>query len=53
MICMTEKIYRLKLKGCETQLSAMTEELRAHREEFLLCPELLDFDREWMERYIG
>ncbi len=52
MISMVEKIHRLKIAGCGGQLAGMTEELRRHREEFLRAPQLLGFEREWMERYI-
>lgn len=53
MISMVEKIARLGLTGCEAQRERMTQELRANREDFLACPEILDFEKEWMERYIG
>lgn len=52
MISMVEKINRLRLKGCEKQLSAMMGVLTAHREAFLNCPEILDFERDWMGRYV-
>ena len=53
MISMVEKIHRLGLKGCEKQLAAMKSELTARRNEFLSCPEILDFEKEWMARYIA
>ncbi len=52
MISMVEKIHRLQLQGCEKQLEKMTEELRTHKEEFMLSPELLEFERNWMIKYI-
>lgn len=52
MISMVEKINRLKIGGCEKQLSEMAQELRMHREEFLGTPEILDFERKWMEDYL-
>lgn len=52
MISMVEKIIRLGLPGCGEQLAEMRSELRAHREEFLHSPEILDFEKEWMERYV-
>lgn len=52
MISMVEKIYRLKIDGCTGQLEKMTQELRMHREEFLGAPEILDFERKWMEDYL-
>lgn len=53
MISMVEKINRLALKGCENQLAAMRKELSAHRDEFLSCSEILDFEKAWIERYIA
>lgn len=53
MISMVEKIHRLGLEDCEQQLRNMTRELREHREEFLRMPEILEFERKWMETYIG
>lgn len=52
MISMVEKINRLGLKDCEPQREAMARELSANRELFLNAPELLPFEREWMEKYI-
>ena len=52
LISMVEKIHRLGLRGCERQLAEMTAELSAHREAFLSSPELQDFEREWVERYV-
>lgn len=52
MISMVEKINRLALKDCEPQRKAMARELSANRELFLNAPELLPFEREWMEKYI-
>ena len=52
MISMVEKINCLELQGCEKQLKHMTEVLSENRNEFLNCPEILDFEREWMEKYI-
>jgi len=52
MISMVEKINRLKIKDCESQLTAMMSDLRKNREEFALGRLTLDFEREWMEKYI-
>lgn len=52
MISMVEKIHRLKLVGCETQLNRMTNELRNNKTEFLNCPEILDFEKKWVNKYI-
>lgn len=53
MISMVEKIERLGLRGCQRQLEAMRAELRAARTSFLKSPEILDFEKDWMERYVG
>lgn len=53
MISMVEKVTRLSIPDCEAQLTAMKRELRTHREEFLHAPEILDFEREWMEEYLA
>lgn len=52
MISMVEKINRLKLDGCEKQLKEMKKELSAKREEFLSSSEILNFESEWMEKYV-
>ena len=52
MISMVEKINRLKLKGCERQFRYMMDELKCARESFLNCPEILDFEKEWLKLYV-
>lgn len=52
MISMVEKICRLHLKNCEKQLEYMINTLSENRDELLSCPEILDFEREWMCAYI-
>lgn len=52
MISMVEKINRLKLKGCEKELAGMLAELQEHEQEFVSAPEILDFEKEWMQKYI-
>lgn len=52
MISMVEKITRLELADCVPLRGELTAALREHRGKFLSCPELQDFEREWMERYI-
>lgn len=52
MISMVEKILRLELPGCERQLAAMKAELHEHRDEFISSSEILDFEKEWMKRYV-
>ena len=52
MISMVEKIHRLGISGFERQLEDMEGELRVCQEAFLNAPELLEFERKWMEKYI-
>ena len=52
MISMVEKVTRLELKDCYPLREELLAELRANREAFLACPELLPFEREWMEEYV-
>ena len=52
MISMVEKINRFKLKDCQKQLDYMTGVLNENRDKFLDSPEILDFEREWVEKYI-
>jgi len=52
MVSMVEKIDRLKIKGCEKHLGAMTNELRENREEFLDGGLALEFEKKWIEEYI-
>lgn len=52
MISMVEKIERLKIAGCERQLSTMKAELREHQDEFWNYPNSLEFEKKWMEEYI-
>ena len=52
MISMVEKIHRLGLYGCGEQLSNMEEELSLHREEFLASPEIQNFEKEWVNKYV-
>ena len=52
MISMVEKVCRLKLTDCEEPLKRMRDELRKHGREFLGRPEIMEFEREWMEKYV-
>lgn len=52
MISMVEKVARLNIYSCEKQLAYMRQELQEHRKEFLGAPEILDFEKEWMEKYV-
>jgi hypothetical protein len=49
---MVEKIDRLELKGCERQLTTMLGVLKANREEFSGSGFILDFEKEWIEKYV-
>jgi glycosyltransferase involved in cell wall biosynthesis len=53
MISMVEKITRLKLVDCHALRDTMRAELREHREEFVNCACILDFEREWMDEYLA
>lgn len=52
IISMVEKVTRLKLADCKCQLETMKRELTEHREEFLNSGFCLDFEKEWMEKYV-
>lgn len=52
MISMVEKVSRLGLHNCEMIQKQLIQELNVHREEFLACPEILEFEQEWMRQYI-
>lgn len=52
MISMIEKICRLEIQGCDELLRNMKEELWEHRQKFLNMPELMDFEREWLNEYV-
>jgi len=52
MISMVEKINRLNIADCQKQLEHMTNVLKENRGKFLSSPEILDFEREWVEHYI-
>lgn len=52
MISMVEKINRFGLKGCDRQLEHMVKELSDNKQFFLNCPEILGFEKDWVERYI-
>lgn len=53
MLSMVEKICRLELAACYALRERLVRELQEHREAFLACPEVLEFEKEWMERYIA
>jgi len=52
MISMVEKIKRLNLYDCQKQLEYMENILKNNYNEFVNLPEILEFEKEWMVRYI-
>lgn len=52
MISMVEKIERYKIEACAEQREKMIQVLRKSKREVLNAPELLDFERKWMGKYI-
>ena len=52
MISMVEKINRFEIHGCEKQLEYMVSVLSEHSKDFLNCHEILDFESEWVKKYI-
>lgn len=52
MISMVEKINRLNLIDCQEQLEHMTSVLSTNKNDFLNCPEILDFEKDWVTKYI-
>ncbi len=52
MISMVEKVSRLELVECYEIKDALVKALSTHWEEFLGCEEILEFEKEWGERYL-
>ena len=52
MISMVDKIHCFGLSNCTEQLHAMIHALQSCREEFLHSDFILDFEKEWVERYL-
>jgi len=52
MISMTEKIIRLNIRGCESQLEDMQKILHKNRDEFLRSTYVKDFEKDWLDQYI-
>ncbi|MDR1377853.1 MAG: glycosyltransferase [Synergistaceae bacterium] len=52
LISMVEKIIKYNLPDCETHLAEMRHELNGHQEEFIDCRWSLDFEKEWMVKYV-
>jgi glycosyltransferase involved in cell wall biosynthesis len=53
MISMVEKIDRYGLEDCKVIGDKLIETLTKHKEEFLKMPEIKDFEKSWIERYVG
>lgn len=53
MISMLEKIDRFQLTDCITIKERLIGVLREHREQFLRMPEIKNFEKEWIERYVN
>lgn len=52
MISMVEKIDRFNLLNCKAIGDKISAVLKEHRREFINMPEIRDFEKEWIERYI-
>lgn len=52
MISMIEKIDRFSLEDCQTIGRELIKILKEHKEQFVNMPEINDFEKEWIERYI-
>jgi hypothetical protein len=51
-ISMLEKVVRLGLVDCNAIADTLRRGLAQHRDEFVGSPYLLDFEREWLEKYV-
>ena len=52
MISMVEKISRYNIAGCGKQLDFIESELHVHEKDFLSGGYALDFQKEWVKKYI-
>jgi len=52
MLSMVEKINRLGIEKCEYQLDMMLSELKKNRNKFMDNKNILDFEKEWLKRYV-
>jgi glycosyltransferase involved in cell wall biosynthesis len=52
MISMLEKIIRFSFEDCYAIREDLEAELSAVKDEFLSCPWVLDFEKEWAEKYL-
>lgn len=53
LISMVEKISKYDIIACKDQKKAMLQTLQENQAAFLSSPLILDFEREWMRRYVG
>lgn len=51
-ISMIHKIITNNISSCNNHLEEMRRQLKIHREEFLNCKWLQNFERNWLENYI-
>jgi glycosyltransferase involved in cell wall biosynthesis len=51
-ISMLEKIFRLELTDCKPIAEVLKRGLAAHSVEFVSCPYILDFEKEWVRKYV-
>jgi glycosyltransferase involved in cell wall biosynthesis len=51
-ISMVSKIITNNLSDCETHLAEMLSCLRENLDEFCGCPWILEFEKEWAEKYV-
>ncbi len=52
MISMVEKVTRLELADCYELRDKMVRVLTDNYKEFVECPYILDFEKEWMKQYV-
>jgi len=52
MISMVEKITRYNIEECFGQRDELVRELQNHKNEFLECDYIMDFEREWVRAYV-
>lgn len=52
MLSMLEKIDRFRLADCEAIGREMSEVLKGHKHQFINMPQIKDFERAWLEKYI-
>jgi hypothetical protein len=53
MISMVEKIDRYGLEDCKAIGDKLINILTQHKEEFINMTEIKDFEKSWIEKYIG